>query len=159
MDEPVQVQNQRVETTTTTQSPPVEYGTPPAAVAPAAPVAPATASVTHHAVATSSTAIPPAYRARQAVWLVLVVVDLILALRFLFYALGANNVGFAAAMYSIGSALDAPFRGIFSTTLDPSGHPLQWADLLAIPVYAFAAWLVNRVILIFSTRSRPAATY
>jgi hypothetical protein len=160
MDEPVQVQSQRVETTTTTQSPPpVEYAAAPAPLAPVPPAAPVAASVTRHAVATSSTSIPPAYRARQGVWLALIVVDIILALRFLFYALGANDVGFASAMYRIGSALDAPFRGIFSTTLDPSGHPLQWADLLAIAVYALAAWLVTKVILLFSTRSQGAPTY
>ena len=156
MDEPVRYQNQRVETTVS-DSPAA-----PVAAAPtsrAATAVPVPAPATQRVVSTSSTAIPTAYRARQAVWLALAIVVIILASRFLFYAFGANNVGFAAAMYSIGSALDAPFRGIFSSTLDPSGHPLQWADALAVAVYTVAAWVVNKVVLIASTRDRAASPY
>lgn len=141
MEEPVDVRRERVETTS---SPPPPPGGPP--------VVPAAATATSY-VATRSTVAPAGFRARQTVWVLLIIVDLILALRFVFFAAGAHDTGFAHAMYAIGAALDAPFRGIFNTTLDPSGHPLQWADLLAIVIYSVAAWIVNKLILIASTPS------
>ena len=104
--------------------------------------------------------VPVAYRARSFVWLVLVVVDLLLALRFVFYAAAANDTGFAHVIYGVGAALDAPFRGIFSTTLTPNGHPLQWADILAIVIYTIAAWIVTRLMVIGASppdRPRPVA--
>jgi hypothetical protein len=149
MDEPVEVQSRRVEMAV--PPPPPAYGP--------APGHPSDAPVAQRVVATSSATIPPGYRTRQAVWLALIVVDVILGLRFVFYAVGANAVGFASAVYKIGAALDAPFRGIFNVTLDPSGHPLQWADLLAIVVYIFAAWVVTKMILILSTRERNIPAY
>ncbi|MBV9099684.1 MAG: hypothetical protein JOZ46_13090 [Candidatus Dormibacteraeota bacterium] len=105
-----------------------------------------------------ATVTPAGFRARQTVWVLLVITDLILALRFIFYAAGAHDTGFAHAMFVLGSALDAPFRGIFNVTEHTAGHPLQWADLLAIAIYSVAAWIVARLITIAATppaRSGP----
>lgn len=103
--------------------------------------------------------VPAGFRARQTVWVLLVITDLILALRFLFFALGAHDTGFAHAMYVLGAALDAPFRGIFNITTNPNGHPLQWADLLAIAIYSIAAWIVARLVTIAATPSARPTPY
>ncbi len=143
MTDPVDTRTQEVQSVT----PP-----PPPAAGPPAAAAPATRVVSSR---TSST--PAGFRLRQVVWTLLVIVELILALRFIFYAAGANNVGFAHYVYKIGGALDAPFRGIFNTTTSASGHPLQWADVLAFVVYAVAAWIVAKLITIASTPSSRSA--
>jgi len=138
MEEPVGVQSERVD---------VGAGAP--AAAPVAPAAyPAPAYSGERVSASRTVAVPLAYRARAIVWTIVAVVNIILALRFIFLAAGANDTGFASAMYAIGGALAAPFRGIFGTSTAGTGHPLEWADLLAIVVYSIAAWIVSRVMVI-----------
>ena len=136
MQEPVGVRSDRYEAAVPPPPPP-PAGAPPA--------------YDEQLTSTQTTVTPVAYRMRTLVWLILVVVDVILGLRFIFYAAGANDVGFAHAMYVIGTALDAPFRGIFNVTAATAGHPLQWADVLAIAVYSIAAWIVTRVMVIGAT--------
>ena len=145
--EPYEVRSQQV--ASPPPPPPPVYGASAPAVAPAQ-TAPATVSRT--------TVTPAGFRARQTIWVLLVIVDLILALRFIFYAAGAHDTGFAHAMFVLGAALDAPFRGIFNVTERSIGHPLQWADLLAIAIYSVAAWIVARLVTIAATppaRSGP----
>ncbi|MBV8445041.1 MAG: hypothetical protein JOZ92_03900 [Candidatus Dormibacteraeota bacterium] len=141
MEEPIGVRSDRVDAT----APP-----------PPPPAAGYTAPYGDRVTSTQTTVTPVAYRMRSLVWLLLAIVDVILGLRFIFYAAGANDVGFAHAMYVIGAALDAPFRGIFNVTSATAGHPLQWADILAIVVYTIAAWIVTRVMVIGA--APPATT-
>lgn len=104
--------------------------------------------------------VPIGYRARQIVWLCLGIVNAILALRFIFLAAGAGDSGFSGFIYAAGSALAAPFRGIIGTTTAGNGHPLEWADLVAIAVYSVAAWIVAKIVMISMVRgdgSVPAA--
>jgi hypothetical protein len=104
--------------------------------------------------------VPVGYRARQIIWLVVGIVNAILALRFIFLAAGAEDSGFAAFIYTAGSALAAPFRGIFGTSSAGNGHPLEWADLVAIAIYTLAAWVVAKIVMISKVRedgSVPAA--
>ena len=144
MPEPVEYQNQYVESATGAPPPPPGYP----------PVPPG-----ERAVVTRGVAAPAGFRARQSVWVAIAIVDIILALRFIFYLAGAHDVGFAHAVYVIGAALDAPFRGIFNTSIAPGDHPVQWADVLAVAIYSVAAWIVDRIILIASTPSpRRGAT-
>jgi len=144
MTEPIEVRNEQVST-----------GSPPAA--PYTP-APGTPYAGTQRVATRSAGIPFGFRTRQFVWIAVVVVDLILALRFAFIAASANDVGFVAAMYRAGEALAYPFRGIFSATVS-GGHTFQWVNLVAIAIYTVAAWIVSRLVLIATVhgdRGAPA---
>ena len=140
MQEPVEYRSEYVDSTAGVPPPPPPpgYGAGPGG---------------RRAVATAGVATPAGFRARQSVWVAIAVVDIMLALRFVFFLAGAHDVGFAHAMYVIGAALDAPFRGIFNTSLAPGAHPVQWADVLAIAVYSVAAWIVDRIVLIASTPS------
>ena len=99
---------------------------------------------------------PVGFRTRQLVWISIVVVDLILALRFAFIALSANDVGFVAAMRRAGAALAYPFRGVFGDTLS-NGHRYQWVNVVAIVVYTVAAWIVARLVLIATARGNRGA--
>jgi len=124
-------------------------------------VGPAGAPVAGRSVYAGRTAVVPVgYRARQIVWLAVGIVNAILALRFIFLGAGANDSGFAGFIYAAGSALAAPFRGIIGTTSAGSGHPLEWADLVAIAIYTLAAWVVAKIVMISRVRedgSVPAA--
>lgn len=148
MTDPVEVRNERVESGAVGPPPAPGYATGPYAG--------------DRVVATRSTVVPAGFRGRQLVWVSIAIVDLFLALDFIFFAAGANNVGFGSIVYTVGGALAMPFRGIFNITTAPQHHPLQWADILAIVIYTIAAWLVNRLILVATTpsnRTGAPATY
>ena len=127
----------------------------PAAVAPARAAAPvAAAPVAAAPVYGAPVVNPMGYRLIQLVWLAVGVVDVILALDFIFWVTKANNTGFAHYIYRIGGKLSAPFDGIFNTTATHTGSVLRWSDILAIVVYTVAAWIVAKLVRIMSTQ-RP----
>lgn len=121
--------------------------------APPAPYAPGTAVPATSVAARRTTVVPVGYRVNQLVWLILVVVNLILALDFVFRAAGANHSsGFVHYVYRIGGWLAAPFEGIFGNgTANHGTSVLRWADVLAIVIYTVAAWIVTRLVRIVST--------
>jgi hypothetical protein len=142
MDEPVEVRDE-------------QYVAERGAMAPGAPVAGRRGMY-----AGRTAVVPVGYRARQIVWLCAGIVNAILALRFIFLAAGAGDSGFASFIYAAGSALAAPFRGIIGNSTAGNGHPLEWADLVAIAVYTLAAWIVAKIVMIASVHedgTAPAA--
>jgi hypothetical protein len=82
----------------------------------------------------------------ELVWLLGGIVIVLLAMDFILHASGANDVGFAAFVFSVGTALAAPFAGIFKTTYAAHGNLVIWADVLAMVVYALLAALVAKVV-------------
>lgn len=133
--------------------------TPRATAAPAAaaplPVAPAAAAPAAGTAVVSRTrrgVYPAGWRAIQTIWLVTGVVDIILALDFIFRATGGANTGFAHYIYWIGSWLAMPFNGIFGSTSDNFGtNYLRWSDVLAFAIYTVAAWILTKAIRIAAT--------
>ncbi|HUY98366.1 MAG TPA: hypothetical protein VMW47_12240 [Verrucomicrobiae bacterium] len=91
---------------------------------------------------------PAGFRGQQLVWLLLGLVDSVLALDFLFRALGAGHAGFVSFVGTTGGSLSAPFAGIVSGTAN--GHALRWAEIVAIIVWTLAAWFLVRGIAIAS---------
>jgi hypothetical protein len=138
-EDPVEIRNTQV------TAPPPEYNTVPPPVYAAPRVA-----------AARTTMAPVGSRARQFVWLAVAIVDVILALRFTFIALSANDTGFVSAMNQAGAALAYPFKGIFGNT-SVDGHALQWACILAIGIYTIAAWVVDRLVVIAATHTDRGA--
>jgi hypothetical protein len=69
-----------------------------------------------------------------------------LTLDFVFHAIGALNIGFAALTFTVGSFLASPFVGILKTTSATQGNLFIWADVLAMGAYAVAAVLVSAVV-------------
>jgi hypothetical protein len=95
-------------------------------------------------------------RLGQLVWLIAGVVDIILALDFIFWAATANgSSGFVHYIYRLGGWLAAPFNGIFNTTVAANGTSvLRWSDVLAVAIYSIAAWIVTRLVAILAPRPR-----
>ena len=94
-------------------------------------------------------------RAVELVWLVAGIVLVFLALDFVFHAFGANNVGFAAFVFSVGTFFAAPFAGIFNTSYSASGNLIIWADLLAMAIYTVVAYAIARVAGMVGSRDQP----
>jgi hypothetical protein len=105
---------------------------------------------------TTGTVAPMASRAKSAVWLAVGVVDVVLALDFVFKLLASTAVGFVGFIASVAAALAAPFRGVLTSSV-ATGHYAHWRDVVAILVYLIAAWIVVSLIGIMAGR-RPTQT-
>ena len=99
---------------------------------------------------------PMASRAKSTVWLAVGVVDVVLALDFVFKLLASAAVGFVGFIASVAAALAAPFRGVLATSV-ATGRYANWPDVVAIVVYLIAAWIVVSLVGIMAGR-RPTQT-
>jgi hypothetical protein len=159
--DPADHREERVNTGTTPAATPV--ATPAPAAAPAvAPVQPAagpyiptpapTTTTTTRTYASRTPTYSGSSRLAQFVWLVVGIVDVILALDFIFRAAGGANTGFAHYVYRIGGWLSAPFAGIFTNTPITNGRTfVRWADVLAVVIYTLAALAVVKLVQIVAT--------
>jgi hypothetical protein len=93
----------------------------------------------------------------EFVWLIAGIVIAFLALDFIFHATGANDVGFAAFVFSVVKALAAPFEGIFKTTYAARGNLVIWADVLAMVIYALIAGVIAKVVTMAMARSATSS--
>jgi hypothetical protein len=122
----------------------------PAPVAAGAPVAASTASTNTYSSRVG--VYPVGYRTIQLIWLIVGVVNIILALDFIFRAAGADTrTGFAHYIARLGGWLAAPFDGIFNTTVVNGTSVFKWADVLAVAIYSLAAWGVTKAVRIAAT--------
>ena len=86
------------------------------------------------------------FRATAVVGLVVGVVDVLIAGRFLLKLLGASDQSsFVGFIYGVTAPLVGPFRGIFANT-GTTGNVFEPAALVAMAVYALIGWGV--VVLI-----------
>jgi hypothetical protein len=100
---------------------------------------------------TTGTVTSVASRLQSLVWLAVGVVDVILALDFVFKLVAAANVGFVGFISMVAGSLAAPFRGVLASSV-PSGHYAYWPDVVGIVVYLIAAWIVVSLIGIMAGR-------
>ncbi|KPV52611.1 hypothetical protein SE17_14465 [Kouleothrix aurantiaca] len=92
-------------------------------------------------------------RIKQIVYFVVGVINVLLALRFVFLALGASEASsFIRLVYGLSQPFVMPFLGIFGEpTLGAS--VFEWASLIAIAIYMLLAYGIARVIeLAYSPR-------
>jgi hypothetical protein len=93
----------------------------------------------------------------EFVWLIVGIVVAFLAFDFVLHATGANSVGFAAFVFSVGKVLAAPFAGIFKTTYANRGSLLIWADVLAMFVYALIGMVITKLVMMATARGATRA--
>jgi hypothetical protein len=95
-------------------------------------------------------------RAERIVWLIVAVVDVLLAMRFVFMLLGASTqAAFVSLLYGVTLPVVAPFEGMFSTP-SHGGAIFEPASLVALVVYTLIGWVIVAVIRIRHSRRRPA---
>jgi YggT family protein len=124
---------------------PTEVTTPVAAVA----TVPTAAAAVDHV---QATAYDPyagrratAGRVIQAIWLVTGIVEMLLLLRFVLRALGANSdASFAQLVYGVTAPLVAPFMGLFGTP-QANGAALEPHTLVALVVYVLLGWVLAKL--------------
>jgi uncharacterized protein YggT (Ycf19 family) len=80
------------------------------------------------------------FRTYQVIWYILGVIEVLLAFRVVLKLLGANAFsGFTNFIYTVSNPFVAPFAGILRVTAT-SGVVLEWSTLIAMVVYAVAAY-------------------
>jgi hypothetical protein len=94
-------------------------------------------------------------RLTQLVYWVFGIVEGLIAIRLILKALGANQTaGFAQFIYGITAPLVGPFVGLFNNPTYQN-DVLELGSIVALIVYALAAWVVAKLvwILVGETRS------
>lgn len=103
--------------------------------------------------------VSPAVRLENATWLVLGLVDSVIAIRFFMRLLGASyDAAFVRFIYGVTLPLVAPFRGILAESGQGTSL-LEPTAIVAILVYALMAWALIALIKILSAPrgERPLA--
>ena len=96
----------------------------------------------------------------QAIYLIFGLIEVLLLVRFVLKALGANaDVAFAQLIYGVTGPLVAPFLGLFGASPAVSGATFEPYTLLALVVYGAVGWLLVRIVwlLVGETRSASVA--
>jgi hypothetical protein len=99
------------------------------------------------------------FRAAAVVGLVVGVVDILIAARFLGKLFGASaQSAFVNFIYAVSGPLVAPFQGIFGNG-GSKANTFETADLVAIVVYAVIGWgLVMLIRIVTAPRGTKPAT-
>jgi len=93
----------------------------------------------------------PASMFARVVYFIMNILEIILVLRFVFRALGADAAaGFVQFIYALTDPLAAPFRGIIASTAANGAGIIEWSSLMAMIVYALAAVLLVQLVRILT---------
>ncbi len=96
-------------------------------------------------------------RARQVVYLIFGIIEVLIAIRIVLKLLAANpSAGFTSFIYGVTGPLVGPFLGVFNETGTSSGSVFELSSVLALIVYMLLAYVIVRVIYVLSRR--PTAT-
>jgi hypothetical protein len=91
----------------------------------------------------------PGVLAARIVWFIAGVIIALLALRFIFILLGANQGnGFVDFIYGLSYPFAAPFFGIFNYQVAYGVSRVEISSLVAIVIYALVAYGVARLLTI-----------
>lgn len=95
-------------------------------------------------------------KSRYIIYYILGLLEVLLALRFLFMLLGANpRSGFSSFLYAVTGIFIAPFAGIFnpvSTTGLAAQSVFDPATIVAMLIYALAAWGVVKLLWVKASK-------
>ena len=99
------------------------------------------------------------YRVIALIWLVVAVIDVFIAARFLLMLLGASQESaFVSFVYGVSAPFVAPFEGIFGTPAR-GANVFEAAALVAIVVYLLIAVGLVTLLRIVSGRRQPDVPY
>ncbi len=91
-------------------------------------------------------------RTKQIIYFLTGALELLLALRFIFRALGADpNNGIVNFIYNLSNPFVIAFNGIFSDQRITTNSILEISTLLAMALYAILAWIVIAALNAFLT--------
>lgn len=94
------------------------------------------------------------FKATQLIWLILGILEALLALRFIFKLIGVNAAnGFAQFLYGLTGIFVAPFA---SLTGAPASQNMvfEFSTLIAMVIYALVGWALERIVYVLFYRPR-----
>ena len=98
------------------------------------------------------------FKATQIVWLLLGILEVMLALRFGLKLIGANSASpFAVFLYGFTGLFLLPFAGLTGAP-SAGGMVLEFSTLIAMVVYALIGWAIERIIWVIFYRPRGPVT-
>ena len=98
------------------------------------------------------------FKATQIVWLLLAILEVMLALRFGLKLIGANAASpFAVFLYGFTGLFLLPFAGLTGAP-SAGGMVLEFSTLIAMVVYALIGWGIERIIWVIFYRPRGPVT-
>jgi hypothetical protein len=98
------------------------------------------------------------FKATQVVWLLLGILEVMLALRFGLKLIGANPASpIAVFIYGFTGLFLLPFTGLVGTPVIGS-YILEISTLIAMVVYALIGWALERLIWVIFYRPRGPVT-
>ncbi len=94
------------------------------------------------------------FKATQIIWLLLAILEALLALRFVFLLIGVNgNNPFAAFLYNLTQFFVAPFISLTGTPV--AGRMVfEFPTLIGMVVYGLVAWGLERIVYLIFYRPR-----
>ena len=94
------------------------------------------------------------FKATQLIWLLLGILEAVLALRFVFKLIGVNAANtFASFLYGLTDFFVAPFASL--TGAPAAGNMVfEFSTLIAMAVYALVAWAIERLVYVIFYRPR-----
>jgi hypothetical protein len=94
------------------------------------------------------------FKATQMIWLLLCLLEAVLALRVLFKLIGVNAANpFAALLYGVTNLFVAPFASLTGAPA-VDGMVLEISSIIAMIVYLLFAWGVERIVNVIFYRPR-----
>ena len=98
------------------------------------------------------------FKATQLIWLLLGILEMVLALRFIFKLIGVNAANaFASFIYGLTNLFVAPFASLTGTPA-AGGMVFEFSTLIAMVVYALAGWAIERLIFVIFYRPRGSVS-
>lgn len=98
------------------------------------------------------------FKATQLIWLILGILEGLLALRFILKLIAANPASpIAAFIYSLTNIFLLPFAGLTATP-SAGGMVLELSTLIAMVVYGLIAWAIERIVWVIFYRPRGPVT-
>jgi YGGT family len=99
-----------------------------------------------------------AFKATQIIWLLLGILETLLALRFVLKLIAANPASpIAVFIYGFTGLFLLPFAGLTGTP-SAGGMVLELSTMIAMVVYALLAWGVERIVWLIFYRPRGPVT-
>jgi hypothetical protein len=94
------------------------------------------------------------FKAKQIIWLVLGILEALIALRVVFKLIGVNaENAFAAFLYNVTNLFVAPFASLTGAPA-VSGMVFEFSSLIAMAVYALIAWALVKIVYVIWYRPR-----
>lgn len=94
------------------------------------------------------------FKATQLIWLVLGLVEAVIALRIVFKLIAVNAANpFAAFLYNVSNLFVAPFASLASAPA-AGGMVLEISSVIAMVVYLLIAWGLERIVYVLFYRPR-----